>query len=118
MERIEDALRGLGEDAESTDLRLMLTNNRLTYLAVLGRWREAEAALPAALMLPERAGTFRAAGLVATAAEISISAHARDLAASGKFDADKVEALKTQIAEGKFKINSQDVARRMLEALG
>jgi hypothetical protein len=71
VERIEDALRGLGEDAESTDLRLMLTNNRLTYLAVLGRWREAEAALPAALMLPERAGTFRAAGLVATAAEIS-----------------------------------------------
>ena len=52
------------------------------------------------------------------AAEVSISAHARDLAASGKFDADKVEALKTQIAEGTFKINSQDVARRMLEALG
>jgi flagellar biosynthesis anti-sigma factor FlgM len=52
------------------------------------------------------------------AAEVSISAHARDLAAGGKFDADKVEALKTQIAEGKFKIDSQDVARRMLEALG
>lgn len=52
------------------------------------------------------------------AAEVSISSHARDLATGGKFDADKVEALKTQIAEGKFKINSQDVARRMLEALG
>ena len=52
------------------------------------------------------------------AAEVSISANARDLAAGGKFDADKVEALKTSIAEGKFKIDSQDVARRMLEALG
>ena len=51
-------------------------------------------------------------------AEVSISSHARDLASGGKFDADKVEALKTQIAEGKFKIDSQDVARRMLEALG
>jgi flagellar biosynthesis anti-sigma factor FlgM len=52
------------------------------------------------------------------AAEVSISAHARDLAAGGKYDAEKVEALKTRIAEGTFKINSQDVARRMLEALG
>jgi flagellar biosynthesis anti-sigma factor FlgM len=59
------------------------------------------------------------AGSPATpAAEVSISAHARDLAASGKFDVEKVEALKTRIAEGTFKINSQDVARRMLEALG
>lgn len=52
------------------------------------------------------------------AAEVSISSHARDLASGGKLDADKVEALKTQIAEGKFKVDSQDVARRMLEALG
>jgi flagellar biosynthesis anti-sigma factor FlgM len=52
------------------------------------------------------------------AAEVTISSHARDMAAGGKFDAEKVEALKAQIAEGKFKINSQDVARRMLDALG
>ena len=52
------------------------------------------------------------------AAEVKISSNARDMAASGKFDAEKVEALKSQIAEGKFRINSQDVARRMLEALG
>lgn len=58
------------------------------------------------------------AGPSSPAAEVTISAHAKDLAAGGKFDADKVEALKTQIAEGKFKINSQDVARRMLETLG
>jgi DNA-binding CsgD family transcriptional regulator len=68
--RIDRALSELGEDAESTDLRLLLTNNRLTYLATLGRWSDAEDALPAALMLAERAGTFRAAGLLATAAEV------------------------------------------------
>ena len=52
------------------------------------------------------------------AAEVSISSNARDLAAGGRFDADKVAALKSQIAEGQFKIDSQDVARRMLDALG
>jgi flagellar biosynthesis anti-sigma factor FlgM len=52
------------------------------------------------------------------AAEVKISSHARDMAAGGRLDVEKVEALKSQIAEGKFKVNSQDVARRMLEALG
>lgn len=70
VERIDQALAVLGDDPESTDLRLLLTNNRLTYLAMLSRWTEAEAALPPALVLAERAGTFRAAGLLATAAEI------------------------------------------------
>jgi negative regulator of flagellin synthesis FlgM len=62
-----------------------------------------------------------AAGVSTPAAEISISAHARNLAsegAGGAFDPQKVEALKNRIAEGTFKIDSQDVARRMLEALG
>lgn len=59
-----------------------------------------------------------ATGPSTPAAEVTISSHARDLAAGGRFDAGKVEALKAQIAEGKFKINSQDVARRMLDALG
>jgi DNA-binding CsgD family transcriptional regulator/tetratricopeptide (TPR) repeat protein len=70
VRRIERALEGLGQDGESTDLRLLLTNNHLTYLAMLGRWDEAQDALPAALKLAERAGTFRAAGLLATAAEV------------------------------------------------
>jgi flagellar biosynthesis anti-sigma factor FlgM len=52
------------------------------------------------------------------AAEVTISSHARDMAAGGRFDAEKVEALKNSIAEGKFKVDSQDVARRMLDALG
>ncbi len=60
-------------------------------------------------------------GVSTPAAEVTISGAARDLAASGaegSFDPQKVEALKTSIAEGKFRVDSQDVARRMLEALG
>jgi flagellar biosynthesis anti-sigma factor FlgM len=52
------------------------------------------------------------------AAEVTISSYAKDMAAGGRFDAEKVDALKNTIAEGKFKIDSQDVARRMLDALG
>jgi flagellar biosynthesis anti-sigma factor FlgM len=59
-----------------------------------------------------------ATGASSPAAEVTISSHAKDLATGGHFDASKVEALKSQIAEGKFKIDSQDVARRMLDALG
>lgn len=57
-------------------------------------------------------------GASTPAAEVKISSSAKDMAASGRFDAEKVEALKSRIAEGKFKIDSQDVARRMLDALG
>jgi flagellar biosynthesis anti-sigma factor FlgM len=59
-----------------------------------------------------------ATGASTPAAEVTISDGARDMAASGRFDAQKVEALKAKIAEGKLKIDSQDVARRMLDALG
>ena len=52
------------------------------------------------------------------AAEVSISSHARDMATGGRLDAEKVAALKSSIAEGKFKIDSQNVASRMLDALG
>ena len=57
-------------------------------------------------------------GASTPAAEVTISSNARDMAAGGRFDADKVEALKSSIAEGKFKVDSQNVARRMLDALG
>ncbi|ANZ35649.1 hypothetical protein BBK82_05720 [Lentzea guizhouensis] len=70
VDRIDDALAVLGEDPESVDLRLLLVDNRLTYLAGLGRWEEALAALPGALVLAERAGSFRGASLLATAAEV------------------------------------------------
>jgi flagellar biosynthesis anti-sigma factor FlgM len=52
------------------------------------------------------------------AAEVTISSHARDMAAGGRLDVDKVEALKSTIAEGKLKIDSHAVASRMLDALG
>lgn len=67
---IDEALAGLGNDPESADLRMLLLNNRLTYLSNLGRPEEAAKALPSALVLAERAGTFRAVGLLATAAEV------------------------------------------------
>jgi flagellar biosynthesis anti-sigma factor FlgM len=57
-------------------------------------------------------------GASTPAAEVTISSHARDMAAGGHVDAAKVEALKNSIAEGKFKVDSQNVARRMLDALG
>jgi flagellar biosynthesis anti-sigma factor FlgM len=51
-------------------------------------------------------------------AKVTISSNAWDMAAGGRFDADKVEALKSSIAEGRFTTDSQDVASRMLDALG
>jgi flagellar biosynthesis anti-sigma factor FlgM len=75
----------------------------------VGAARPAEAAV-------EAGGSASAAST--PAAEVTISSHARDMAAGGRFDAEKVEALKNSIAEGKFKIDSQNVARRMLDALG
>ncbi|HEY8942691.1 MAG TPA: flagellar biosynthesis anti-sigma factor FlgM [Polyangiaceae bacterium] len=54
------------------------------------------------------------------AAEVKISARARDLAAEAKesaVDTQKVEALKQQIAEGSFRIDSQAIASRMIEQL-
>ena len=57
-------------------------------------------------------------GASTPAAEVTISSNARDMAAGGRFDAEKVEALKGSIAEGKFRIDSKDVAHRMLDALG
>jgi flagellar biosynthesis anti-sigma factor FlgM len=54
------------------------------------------------------------------AAEVSISAQARELAASqaqGGFDVQKVEALKAKINDGSFQINPQVVAERLLDRL-
>jgi DNA-binding CsgD family transcriptional regulator len=66
---IDEALAGLGHDPESADLRLLLLNNQLNYLTALGRREDVAKSLPPALVLAERAGTFRAVGLLATAAE-------------------------------------------------
>jgi DNA-binding CsgD family transcriptional regulator len=70
VNHIDEALAGLGDDPESMELRLLLVNSRLTYLATLCRWDEVEEALSPALALAERAGTARAAWLQATAAEV------------------------------------------------
>lgn len=55
------------------------------------------------------------------AAEVKISAHARDLAteaAERGVDVQKVEALKQRIAEGTFRVDAHAVASRMIEQLG
>jgi len=58
-------------------------------------------------------------GTASPAAEVSISARARDLASeSTKVDVAKVEGLKQQIAEGKYRADSQVIAQRMIEQLG
>ena len=68
---IDEALAVLGSDAESMDLRVLLTHNRLIWLVQLGRMREYEAALPSALVLAERVGTPRATSLLGAAAEVA-----------------------------------------------
>lgn len=52
------------------------------------------------------------------AAEVRISARARDLAAEGRVDTQKVEALKQQIADGTYRVDSQAIASRMIDQLG
>jgi flagellar biosynthesis anti-sigma factor FlgM len=55
------------------------------------------------------------------AAEVRISAEARELAVSqaeGGFDVQKVQALKDRISDGSFQINPQLVAERLLDRSG
>ncbi len=57
----------------------------------------------------------------AEAAKVSISAEARDLAASGTggvVDTQKVEALKARIQEGSFQVDPHQIAGRILNELG
>jgi DNA-binding CsgD family transcriptional regulator len=69
VDHIEAGLAGLGTDPESQDLRLLLLNNLLTYLTLFGYWARVREIRQQALVLAERAGTFRAATLLATAGE-------------------------------------------------
>jgi len=58
-------------------------------------------------------------GASTSAVEVSISSHARDLAGSGApVNHAKVEAVKTQISNGTFQIDSKKVAQRLFSALG
>jgi flagellar biosynthesis anti-sigma factor FlgM len=54
------------------------------------------------------------------AAQVTVSAEARALAASGGagVDATKVAQLKKQIEEGEYRVNSQKLAMRILEVIG
>jgi flagellar biosynthesis anti-sigma factor FlgM len=54
------------------------------------------------------------------AAQVTVSAEARALAASGGAGVDetKVAQLKKQIEEGEYRVNSQKLAMRILEVIG
>lgn len=66
------------------------------------------------------AGAATSTNTGGAAAEVKISARARDLAAEANshVDAQKVEALKQRIAEGSFRIDAQAVANKLIEQLG
>ena len=69
----------------------------------------------------ERVEQSTATPTSAQAAEVKISARARDLAtesAERGVDLQKVEALKQRIADGSFRVDAQAVASRMIEQLG
>jgi flagellar biosynthesis anti-sigma factor FlgM len=70
---------------------------------------------------PERVESGTPQQAPSRAAEVRISAEARELAASqveGGFDVQKVQALKAKIADGSYSINPQLVAERLLERSG
>jgi DNA-binding CsgD family transcriptional regulator len=70
VEHTAQAIAVLGTDPESMELRMVLTCNRLIWLAQLSRMDAYQAELPRALILAERMGTFRASGVLAAAAEV------------------------------------------------
>jgi flagellar biosynthesis anti-sigma factor FlgM len=78
----------------------------------VGAAKPAEQAGPAA---PSASG-----GASTSAVEVSISSHARDLAASSSqpINHAKVEDVKNQISQGTFHIDSKVVAQKLLSALG
>lgn len=70
LETIDRALAVIGDERETTDLRLLLLGNRSTALANLGRLAEADRVLGQAVALAEQAGTAqRLAALRVQAAE-------------------------------------------------
>jgi flagellar biosynthesis anti-sigma factor FlgM len=75
------------------------------------------AAKPAEAPAPASGGS----GPVTAAAEISISSPARAMAASignQSVDHQKIDNLKSQIAQNKYQIDSGVVAKKMIDAVG
>jgi tetratricopeptide (TPR) repeat protein len=68
VSHIDRALEVIGDDPQTTDLRLMLLSNLCTTLGDLDRHAEADATIRRALDLGERAGTPRLASICTAAA--------------------------------------------------
>ena len=69
LSRVEQALAVIGDDPQTTDLRLLLLLNRANALTDLNRSAEAGPVLQKALALAERAGTPRLGTICLGAAE-------------------------------------------------
>jgi DNA-binding CsgD family transcriptional regulator len=67
LERVDQALAVIGDDPQTTDLRLMLLANRESWLEDQDRMAEAGATVRDALALAEQTGTHRL-GMICTAA--------------------------------------------------
>ncbi|WP_344350941.1 ATP-binding protein, partial [Catellatospora coxensis] len=68
---IDAALAALGDDAESTDLKLLLTGNRLVCLLVNGRRADLDASIADALRSAEQKGSMRIGVVYAQATNAS-----------------------------------------------
>jgi DNA-binding NarL/FixJ family response regulator len=66
----DEGIAVLGEDPESTDLRMLMTYNRLIWFFQQGREQEYERLLPQALVMAERVGTVRTSGILGAAAGV------------------------------------------------
>jgi DNA-binding CsgD family transcriptional regulator len=69
LAHIDRALTIIGDDPQTTDLRLLLLSNRAGMLGELDRHAEADAAIRQALALAERAGTPRLATICTAAVD-------------------------------------------------
>jgi DNA-binding CsgD family transcriptional regulator len=67
--RLEQALAAIGDDPQTTDLRLMLLSHRATALKSVDSYADAGAAIRAALLLGEQVATPRLGTIYCTAAD-------------------------------------------------
>jgi DNA-binding CsgD family transcriptional regulator len=67
----QQGLAVLGDDPESTDLRMLMTTNRMMWRFQQGRAQEFERLLEQALVLAERVGTVRTSGILGTVAGVA-----------------------------------------------
>lgn len=94
---------------------------KINHQAVDAYVRSAQVSGPT--QVDRSAGTERSqpeptSGVSSEAANVTISSEARARASGGQVDSAKVERLRDQVQNGQFKVDSQAVARRMIDVVG